>query len=549
MAVNDWSVPCTQGKCSWDLPADSGASGTVHIWGPSTAISDITTATGWRITSCDPVSTTQDIQLVCEGNNPDCDHLFQGGAVHTIVRLPDSCGPMPFARVAQHQVLQRNLSSRGVRQNAVAIHTISLDTNYTAITPSQNGSVNFSLQGVNVKSAPATAASVRRRHWRARSRDSSHRDVSVHQRNLITDGLNALKDANTFNQDLSKDPQPVDFTGSTNLLQKSIQCALNTTRPISASASVSLDASANVHATIGMSAVAVGTFVPPSLSQFGLNFALDGTIDADLSIAANVTGKVSSGSIPLFQVGIPGLTFPGILEIGPQFKVTGQIDASLEVSDIEASVGLNYDLSGVTFAFPPQANSQGGSFTPGTSQVTASTNPDVGLTFKATGHLIPEFDIGLSAFGGVASSTVFVKLDASTAFTIATSTADITQACASASTTLDVGVGAQASFFNLFDASVVETLFNQNFPLLQHKCFGGASDPSPGGNSAIAVRAPVGAGIGTGLTNVVGRRHNARQAFHAPHGRSVVPVHPRAVTLGCPLSPSRVKVDIKESVP
>jgi hypothetical protein len=31
LAVNDWSVPCTQGKCSWDLPADSGASGTVHI--------------------------------------------------------------------------------------------------------------------------------------------------------------------------------------------------------------------------------------------------------------------------------------------------------------------------------------------------------------------------------------------------------------------------------------------------------------------------------------------------------------------------------------
>jgi len=99
--------------------------------------------------------------------------------------------------------------------------------------------------------------------------------------------------------------------------------------------------------------------------------------------------------------------------------------------------------------------------------VTASTNPDVGLTFDATGHLIPQFDIGLTAFGGVVSSTVFVKLDASTDFTIATSTADITQACTSASTTLNVGIGAQASFFNLFDASVGETLFNKNFPLLQ----------------------------------------------------------------------------------
>ena len=184
--------------------------------------------------------------------------------------------------------------------------------------------------------------------------------------------------------------------------------------------------------------------------------------------------------------------------------MTGQIDASLEVSDIEASVGLNYDLSGVTFAFPPQDNSQTGSFKPGTSrespacllfgphfmsvaaprsvnvqpnnpqpidydivEVTASTNPDVGLTFEATGHLIPQFDIGLTAFSGVASSTIFVNLDASTDFTISTSTEDITEACANASTTLNVGVGAQASFFSLFDASVGKTLFNRNFPLLQ----------------------------------------------------------------------------------
>lgn len=31
LAVNDWSIPCIQGQCSWDIPADSGASGTVKI--------------------------------------------------------------------------------------------------------------------------------------------------------------------------------------------------------------------------------------------------------------------------------------------------------------------------------------------------------------------------------------------------------------------------------------------------------------------------------------------------------------------------------------
>src|SRR5487761_1288677 len=32
----------------------------------------------------------QDIELMCEGDNLDCGHLFQGGAMNTIVRLPDN---------------------------------------------------------------------------------------------------------------------------------------------------------------------------------------------------------------------------------------------------------------------------------------------------------------------------------------------------------------------------------------------------------------------------------------------------------------------------
>ncbi len=31
LAVNDWTVPCIQGQCSWDLPAESGSSGSVKV--------------------------------------------------------------------------------------------------------------------------------------------------------------------------------------------------------------------------------------------------------------------------------------------------------------------------------------------------------------------------------------------------------------------------------------------------------------------------------------------------------------------------------------
>jgi hypothetical protein len=99
--------------------------------------------------------------------------------------------------------------------------------------------------------------------------------------------------------------------------------------------------------------------------------------------------------------------------------------------------------------------------------VTFSGNPDVGATFTVTGHLIPQLEVGLSALGGAASTSVFVNLDASADFGVATSTASDAQACASANTTLDVGIGAQGSFFNVFDASVRKSLFKANFPLLQ----------------------------------------------------------------------------------
>ena len=35
--------------------------------------------------------------------------------------------------------------------------------------------------------------------------------------------------------------------------------------------------------------------------------ALDGTIDANLGMAVSITGQVSSGSVDLFEIGIPGL--------------------------------------------------------------------------------------------------------------------------------------------------------------------------------------------------------------------------------------------------
>ncbi|KAF8502656.1 hypothetical protein F5888DRAFT_1110589 [Russula emetica] len=437
LAVNDWSVPCTQGKCSWDVPAESGASGSVQISGPVSAISDITPAAGWQImTTCNPTSSQQNIQLMCENNNPDCNHLFQGnGAVNTIVRLPESCGPMPFARVAQHQVLESNLVTRGNGSEA-PVHQLTLDTDFAAAGPSQGGDVNFSLQGQN---KPDGSNTVDRRNHR-RSRPLARLSIG------------------SFNKTLAATPAPVNFSGQKNLFSQG---------------SGSIDINADLQASVGISAVAAGSIIPPKVTQFGITFGLDGNADATLSVTGDISGQISSGNITLFQVGIPGLSIPKIFEIGPEFTLLGAVDANFGLQNVNASVDVNYDLSGASFSFPPgSSGSNTGGIASSSKQVTFSANPDVGATLGATAHLIPQVSLGINALDGVASASVFLDLDASLGLQGSISSAANPQPCLAGNADINVGVGAQGSFFGLFSASSGKSLFDKNFPLFQ-QCFGG----------------------------------------------------------------------------
>jgi hypothetical protein len=115
-AANDWTKPCFQGSCSWDVVAsDNSIPGTMQIVrcmkdlcllptdictqnGNPNAISDITDAAGWQMVSCDKNKAAQDIKIKCkstDAKSAGCDHLFQNGAEETIVRLPQNVGHRP----------------------------------------------------------------------------------------------------------------------------------------------------------------------------------------------------------------------------------------------------------------------------------------------------------------------------------------------------------------------------------------------------------------------------------------------------------------------
>jgi hypothetical protein len=171
-----------------------------------------------------------------------------------------------------------------------------------------------------------------------------------------------------------------------------------------------------------------------------------------------------------------------------------RIDAKFELDDIKAVFDVNYNLNGASFVFPHQGGSNSDGITPRTkrkfciyliflilstldpinqynsiTEVTITTNPlpDIASTFEATAHLIPQIAVGISALGGIASTSVFLNLNASADFNASTTSVANSQTCVTASTDINVGVGAQESFFNLFDVSVVKSLFDKKFPLFQ----------------------------------------------------------------------------------
>lgn len=418
VAKNDWSQPCFDGVCEYSLPANATASGSLKIWGSANILSDITPAAGWEIIDCAPGALAQEIRLVCLNNDTSstgCDHLYQNdGAAGKIVRLPESCGQSAFARVArawdpEDQSLPSNLVARVLRRDDTTppVKALALDTNFSAVDSSKTGTISFILQGANVPGADSDLSSI---SFGSRRRSRlSPRDLS----SFVGDAIDVL--GSVLDNDVHVDQTfdvPVNVDQTFNLLNESVSC-----QPIDAKLSINVAAKAYALATLGVSAS--GTLVPPNINDFAIRANLDATLDGTIDLLADVTGTLDSGKIPLFQVGIPGLDFPGILSIGPTFEIDAQAVAKLDVA-LDLNVGVVYNISKAQFVFPPnKTDSVGsGSFDIGDTPLKLSVSPAANATGTIEAHLIPRLNLGVSALGDTLTANVFLELDANAALVL-----------------------------------------------------------------------------------------------------------------------------------
>ncbi|KAI0340900.1 hypothetical protein BDW22DRAFT_1333399 [Trametopsis cervina] len=472
-AVNDWKTPCLSGQCSYDVK-NGPATGSVLISGSSAAISDITTAAGWTILNCNATAADQDIRAVCTGDSADCDHLYQGGAVGTLVRLPQNCGAMPFARVArewthENQTIPKNVK-RMMRKRATdsSVRGIRLDTNFAAVDPAQNGNVSLLIQGSTADGANGNFTVTP-----AASRRGFLGDIANDVKGAVDDALSAL----SINVTKSK-TQTLDVDKPFTLFDQSVSCPASGLTPnLHGEIKVAVDAKA--HAVVGYGVVAAGSLVPPHISDFGLFASLDGTLNGVLTVNASATASFDTGKIQVFQVGIPGLDFPGILSIGPSFVVNAQGTGTLD-TELNMAVDLAYSVNGANLFFPPKKGSSSGDFKPADTSLNLSVAPNVAATGSLEAHIIPTIQFGIDALDGVGKATINLDLDSSAKLALSLkggasattrrSASGGLSGCLDVSAGLAVNAGADASFFNLFDKSTNVSLFKKSFDVF-NKCF------------------------------------------------------------------------------
>ncbi|KAJ7892507.1 hypothetical protein B0H14DRAFT_2335375 [Mycena olivaceomarginata] len=441
-ALNDWTVACTRGECSYDLPTNSSASGSLKIWGSNNAITDITKAADWQILGCDSNALAQDIRLVClkdpDDPNSQCSHLYQEiGAVNKIVRLPEDCGASAFARVAKSWVSEDQSIPSSVRRSLVrrdgkvpVVKALSLDTDFDAADWSKTGPVNIAIQGVNVPGVQAgdiQVTSSRRRTINPRfSIKGALGGMFLFYSFLIVTRITlplAVKDAvvdNSIDANKTFDLKPLTFSKHVNLINSQLDCG-----KVSVSLQVDMDANANAQASI--SVAATGTIIPPKITKFGVVAALTANVAGTMTMNADITacslrhqtdthGHVDSGKIELVNLGVPAFDLPGIFTLGPSFTVSAQVVGDIDVV-MDMQVGLNFDINNAQLTFPPDASNKplSSAFSISDTPLTLNAAGDVAATGTLTAHLIPSLNFGVSVLGGKAKADIFLDLDTNTA--------------------------------------------------------------------------------------------------------------------------------------
>ncbi|CCA68979.1 hypothetical protein PIIN_02839 [Serendipita indica DSM 11827] len=302
----------------------------------------------------------------------------------------------------------------------------------------------------------------------------------------VSDFVHSLDDATGFNETLSKNFHVIDIDQSFPVFSASIDCPSSGVVPaLGAGVSVSAAVQAKLDAEVGF--IVTGSIVPPQIDDLAFTSVLRGKLGATFDVKANAKGTFDTGAVPLLQTGLPGLSFPGILTVGPSISLNAQAKAYLGIT-ADINIASSMDIPQINLVFPPSQGQNAAQVVPGETPINVKVGASAELQGRAEVHLVPRLDIGVTILEGAAKTTVFLNVDGSAGldFTLSAG-ADVTPVSGTiedpvlslsdvqkkfgGSVGADLGVsvnaGATAALVPFFDQTVSVELFSKKFPLFK----------------------------------------------------------------------------------
>ncbi|KAF4588422.1 hypothetical protein EYR40_009973 [Pleurotus pulmonarius] len=444
-AANDWSKPCFEGECAYDLLPSSGGSGIIKLLGSSKSITDITPAAGWVILDCDPNVVDQEIRLVCESDDEEsgCQHIFDHhGPIDKIVRLPESCSSGPFARiasmvVAEDQSLPTHARSKIRRRDGAAaeVHVVRIDSNFASVDPEKMGEVKFAFVGATVPGLDLNAAFDDGffdflkpiGNWVSHAANTVATAVSSAANTVATAVSTAAKSVASWAGQAYKDVS--NLVGKLNHFEITPQVetsviSLNTKGPLTfetppptcpsgahTSVSVKVESTGSIQVKAGI--VIVGNIIPPKIEEFAAFGGINGTVDAKLQVDLEFSGGFRYQKKLINDMGLPGLSLPPLITVGPYVSLDAIAQGHLELA-VKADVHLAYDFKDLEMWYPKEHKKLA------VEKGVKSKDSDLSLQASAhlnakgfvQGTLAPQVHLGVSAIGGAVSASLWVGADA-----------------------------------------------------------------------------------------------------------------------------------------
>ncbi|KAI9876312.1 MAG: hypothetical protein M1830_006786 [Pleopsidium flavum] len=323
----------------------------------------------WDLFDCfDGVSQEpQTIRMVCTDHTSmsNCNKIYLGkGAPGTILEMPSGCGPGRYAvakdiNISRNQTVPSQLAKR-TPDSSLVVYDLTFDYDFKRV-PRDLGDtqmrLDFSNQEGYWNGVVDKAGNTKRKRslddlgrnhkrWLEEAwREDHHGGLSreeLHKRWFGSDVIDWLKGLLSVAQGAPLVDHSISEEFTVLLLDERYGPCSVKGASVEAGLQVKAEANVQVDTSFGMTLISTLAF-PPDLSNSHLYFRNKGGVTAKFTLDALTTASFQTGDLELFGLENFGATFsvPGILTVGPNFRVFGSVDGAVTLAGhLESQVNI-----------------------------------------------------------------------------------------------------------------------------------------------------------------------------------------------------------------